>query len=104
MRSNRNWDEIHRIELSACDQLAPHAAIVLEHAQHHEIEPVVTARLLNQLAGYAWGRAAYSRAEPLYQRSLAIREQALGPDHPNTATSLNNPSGKKSSMDLGNQG
>ena len=30
------------------------------------------------------------QAEPLYQRALAIREKALGPEHPDTATSLNN--------------
>ncbi|WP_020559052.1 tetratricopeptide repeat protein, partial [Thiofilum flexile] len=29
-------------------------------------------------------------ALPLYERSLAIREQALGKDHPEVATSLNN--------------
>ena len=32
----------------------------------------------------------YEQAEPLYQRALAIREKALGPDHPDVATSLNN--------------
>ena len=32
----------------------------------------------------------YAKAEPLYQRSLAIWEKALGPDHPEVATSLNN--------------
>ena len=32
----------------------------------------------------------YAEAEPLYQRSLAIREKALGPDHPDVGTSLNN--------------
>jgi len=32
----------------------------------------------------------YADAEPLYQRSLAIREKALGPDHPNIAQSLTN--------------
>jgi hypothetical protein len=32
----------------------------------------------------------YGKAEPLYQRALEIREKALGPDHPDTATSLNN--------------
>ena len=32
----------------------------------------------------------YAKAEPLYQRALAIREKALGPEHPDTATSLNN--------------
>jgi tetratricopeptide (TPR) repeat protein len=32
----------------------------------------------------------YADAEPLYKRSLAILERALGPDHPDIATSLNN--------------
>jgi hypothetical protein len=29
-------------------------------------------------------------ARPCYERALAIREKALGPDHPYTAASLNN--------------
>ena len=32
----------------------------------------------------------YDAAEPLYKRALAIFEKALGPDHPNLATSLEN--------------
>jgi CHAT domain-containing protein len=32
----------------------------------------------------------YADAEPLYKRSLAIREKALGPDHLDVANSLNN--------------
>ncbi len=32
----------------------------------------------------------YAEAEPLYQRSLAIREKALGPDHPHVAQNLEN--------------
>jgi tetratricopeptide (TPR) repeat protein len=35
----------------------------------------------------------YEAAQPLYQRALDIREQALGPKHPDTATSLNNLAG-----------
>ena len=35
-------------------------------------------------------RHQYADAEPLYKRSLAIREKALGPEHPDVATSLNN--------------
>ena len=31
----------------------------------------------------------YEQAQPLLQRALAIREQQLGPDHPDTAQSLN---------------
>ena len=34
--------------------------------------------------------AEYARAEPLFKRSLAISEKALGPDHPYVATSLEN--------------
>lgn len=32
-------------------------------------------------------------AGPLYERSLAIREKAVGPDHPDVATALNNLAG-----------
>ena len=32
----------------------------------------------------------FNEAEPLYRRSLLIREKALGPDHPDVAASLNN--------------
>lgn len=32
----------------------------------------------------------YAEAEPLYERSQAIREKILGPDHPDVAQSLNN--------------
>ena len=32
----------------------------------------------------------YNEAEPLYERSQAIREKILGPEHPNVAQSLNN--------------
>ena len=32
----------------------------------------------------------YASAEPLYKRSLAIKEKALGLDHPSVAASLNN--------------
>ncbi len=35
----------------------------------------------------------YAEAKPLYLRSLAIREKALGPEHPDVAESLNNLAG-----------
>jgi tetratricopeptide (TPR) repeat protein len=31
----------------------------------------------------------YAKAEPLYQESLQIRQKVLGPEHPETALSLN---------------
>jgi hypothetical protein len=41
----------------------------------------------------------YEAAEPLYLRSLAIREKQLGPDHPDTGGSLNNLAGLYYSTD-----
>lgn len=35
-------------------------------------------------------QAKYGEAEPLYERSQAIREKALGPEHPDVASSLYN--------------
>ncbi|CAN0512516.1 unnamed protein product, partial [Laminaria digitata] len=36
----------------------------------------------------------YAEANPLYERSQAIREKILGPEHPEVAQSLNNRVGK----------
>ena len=47
--------------------------------------------ILDRLASYRHGAlAAYAEARPLYERALAIHEKVLGPEHPDTAMSLNN--------------
>jgi tetratricopeptide (TPR) repeat protein len=48
------------------------------------------AKSLSGLALLYKAQGNYAEAEPLFQRSLAIREQALGPEHPDVATSLEN--------------
>ncbi|WP_309890016.1 CHAT domain-containing tetratricopeptide repeat protein, partial [Archangium sp.] len=45
---------------------------------------------LNNHAKLYIDQGHYGRAEPLYARALAIREGALGKDHPDVAASLNN--------------
>jgi len=47
------------------------------------------ATSLYSVAEFYRDQGAYAKAEPLYQRSLAISEKALGPDHPEVAPSLN---------------
>ena len=52
---------------------------------------IATAYLLNWLAEYRQGAlAAYAAARPHVERALKICETALGLNHPNTATILNN--------------
>ena len=48
------------------------------------------AQSLNNLAELYRVMGQYAKAEPLYQRSLKIRESKLGLDHPEVAQSLNN--------------
>jgi tetratricopeptide (TPR) repeat protein len=48
------------------------------------------ATSLNNLAGLYDTQGQYGKAEPLYQRALAIFEKALGPEHPNVVTVLEN--------------
>ena len=69
--------------------------IVPASAQQNEItapdrQGVDEANRLNQQAIQFYQQGRYSEAEPLYKRSLAIYEKALGPDHPDVAQSLNN--------------
>ncbi|QNI71996.1 tetratricopeptide repeat family protein [Cyanobium sp. NS01] len=52
-----------------------------------------TANVLNNLALLYVNQAEYSKAEPLYERALAIWEKRLGPEHPTTAIGLNNLAG-----------
>ena len=59
-----------------------------EPASGSEID---VAWLTNALADYRHAvLGAYAKARPLFERALAIREKALGPEHPDTAQSLNN--------------
>ena len=45
---------------------------------------------LNNLAALYWTQGKYAEAEPLFKRSLATVEKALGPEHPLVAQSLEN--------------
>ena len=51
--------------------------------------PDVATSLSNLASLYA-SQGRYAEAEPLYMRSLAIKEMQLGSDHPDVATNLNN--------------
>ena len=45
---------------------------------------------LNNLALLYFYQDRFDEVEPIYKRSLAIREQALGEEHPDVAESLKN--------------
>src|SRR5205807_2229797 len=74
-------------------RVLPHALVCETLIEAYSLEFAEASRLLDQTAYYLYSRAQFPQAEPLYQRALAIREQQLGPEHPDTARSLNNLAG-----------
>ncbi|MGB6013701.1 MAG: tetratricopeptide repeat protein, partial [Nodosilinea sp.] len=59
-------------------------------AEAAEAEVLQRAERLNQQATELYEAGRYDEAEPFLQEALQIRQTALGPDHPDVATSLNN--------------
>ena len=51
------------------------------------------ARSLNDLAVLYRAQGRYAEAEPLSNRALAISEKALGPEHPDVASTSEQPRG-----------
>jgi Tetratricopeptide repeat len=86
---NAAFPEVEHQTWPQCDQLLPHALLCAELIAQEQMTFPEATRLLNQTGYYLKERARYTEAEPLYQRALAIREQQLGAQHPDTATSLN---------------
>jgi tetratricopeptide (TPR) repeat protein len=73
-----------------CAHLTPHLLAQQEAGTDHPSTAANWSNLLNRAGSYFHGRAAYSRAAQLLCDALVIREKVLGPEHPDTATSLNN--------------
>ena len=85
-----HFPEVTHTNWASCERLVPHIQACALLIEQHQVMRKEAASLLNQAGWYLRERARYEQAEPLYQRALTIREQALGADHPDTATSLNN--------------
>jgi tetratricopeptide (TPR) repeat protein len=71
-----------------CAQLLSHTLVAAGHAEQHQAELVATSDLLDSAAGYLHGRARYAEAKALAERALALANATVGPDHPDTARSL----------------
>ncbi len=76
-----------------CEYLLPHALTCAEWIKSWRQMRLEGGRLCNNTGWYLYRRGRYESAEPLLRFALHIREQQLGPDHPETAASLNNLAG-----------
>ncbi len=73
-----------------CPALLPHLITALELVETYEIITERAATLNGEVGFYLNFFGDLPGALPFSKRALAISEKALGPDHPHTATSLNN--------------
>jgi tetratricopeptide (TPR) repeat protein len=73
-----------------CAQLTPHLLARREAGTDNASTAANWANLLNWAGSYFQGRAVYSQAAQLYRDALAIYENALGSELPETAAILNN--------------
>ena len=79
--------------LHLCERLLAQGFAALLLAEKYNLEFEEIYLLLNKVGYYLVDRGRYDESEPLYKRSLAIREKVLGAEHPDVATSLNNLAG-----------
>jgi tetratricopeptide (TPR) repeat protein len=69
--------------------LIPHIDVLSQHYADREADEPL-GRLLNRAAVFLASQGAHSQALRNRERALAIAEEALGPDHPNTTSALGN--------------
>ncbi len=75
---------------SLCQRYLAQAQVCAALIKQWGMKFAEAARLLDRIGHYLYQRASYTEAESLYQQALEIREQILGPEHPDVATSLSN--------------
>jgi tetratricopeptide (TPR) repeat protein len=75
---------------AVCERLFPQAHACAKLIDQWSFQFPEAAGMLNQAGFYLYQRGRYSGAKPLLERSLAIREKTLGPEHLDLANSLNN--------------
>ncbi|MBO0790571.1 MAG: tetratricopeptide repeat protein [Ktedonobacteraceae bacterium] len=72
-----------------CEQLVPHVLLNAAQCEEEGVALPEAASLWHRTATYLQTRAQYEQAEPLYQHAVRLREQVLGPEHPEVAKPLN---------------
>jgi tetratricopeptide (TPR) repeat protein len=72
----------------ACAQLLPHALASAGNARQHQVMAKTEGSLLHRAATYLLVKPEFQAAKEQFQRAVAIREAALGDDHPEVANSL----------------
>jgi tetratricopeptide (TPR) repeat protein len=72
-----------------CELCLPHALLCARWIEQYSFTSPEAVRLLHVAGFYLRERGQYAQAEPLLERAFSMREKVLGPEHLETASSLN---------------
>src|SRR5205823_670195 len=84
---NQAFPEVEFAHWPHCQRCLPHAQICANLIEQWEMTFPEATSLLKKAGYYLQERGRYTEAEPLCLQALAIREQQLGPEHPDIAES-----------------
>ena len=76
-------------EWERCEQCLPHALLCAQWIAQHDFTFPEAARLLHVTGRYLRERGQLTKAEPLLERALSLREQVLGAEHAEAGRTLN---------------
>jgi tetratricopeptide (TPR) repeat protein len=85
---NQAFPEVEFATWQRCQRCLPHSQTCASLIEQWRLAFAEAARLLDHTGAYLLEYARYSQAEQFHQQALAIREQILGREHPDVATSL----------------
>jgi tetratricopeptide (TPR) repeat protein len=86
----QSFPEVDYQTWTRCERLIPHALLCAAHINRWRMTFWEARNLLFQTGKYFYQRGQYWEAEPFWKRYLAICEQVLGPEHPDTLSTVNN--------------
>jgi len=85
---NQIFPDVEATTWPVCQRFLPQAQACADLIEQWDLRFTEAARLLYRTGCYLRDRAQYAQAETLIKHALALREQLLGPEHPEIATTL----------------
>jgi len=86
---NRLFPDVQFSTWELCQRYLPQTQVCADLIIQYQLAFPEAARLLDRTGHYLYKRGRYTEADPLLHHALAISEKVLGPEHPDTTTSLN---------------
>jgi tetratricopeptide (TPR) repeat protein len=86
----QSFPEVNHLTWTRCERSIPHVLLCAAQMDHWNMTFPEARALLYQAGYYFYQRGQFWEAEPLWKNALAMCEQVLGPEDPDTLGYLNN--------------